>query len=133
MIWEIPVGTHDPTFEELLDFVKQDKTDEHPYIYGKYVCADYARDLYNNAERSGIRAGYVVVNPNDTSFPGPHALNVFNTVDKGLVFIDCTEYDMLAHVSIGYYYEIEALYPGSASFFVYSWEGIIKEYKISWW
>jgi len=44
--------------------------------------------VHNNAEAAGIRAASVSVD-----FEGDeegHALNVFETIDKGLVYIDCT-------------------------------------------
>jgi hypothetical protein len=80
-----------PTFAELVAFIEQDKTDannylEHPLI--GYVCADFAEDVHNNAEAAGIRAASVSVD-----FEGDevgHACNAFDTIDKGLVYIDCT-------------------------------------------
>lgn len=72
-----------PTYDELIAFLKADKTDEHPYTRG-YSCADFARTLHNNAEKAGIKAGWVGVRSCD------HAFNVFNTTDRGLVYIDCT-------------------------------------------
>lgn len=76
----------DPTFAQLIEFIKNDKTDELPYTPGKYVCGEYASDVYNKAGEAGIRAAWVAI-----KFPDYwHALNAFNTTDKGLVFIDCT-------------------------------------------
>ncbi len=80
-----------PTYAELVAFIGQDTTDakdylEHPRI--GYVCADFAEDVHNNAEAAGIRAASVSID-----FEGDeegHALNVFETIDKGLVYIDCT-------------------------------------------
>jgi hypothetical protein len=85
-----PAAT-DPTFAELVAFIQQDTTDandylEHPRI--GYVCADFAEDVHNNAEAAGIRAASVSVD-----FEGKvegHALNAFDTIDMGLVYIDCT-------------------------------------------
>jgi hypothetical protein len=107
---------HDPTYSELVNFLKSDTTDKFPYqmsisslgfYYGKAedqidlrhiqdiidgisqpknpkICADFAERLHNNAEMAGIRCGYVSLDsPN-------HALNVFQTTDKGLLFIDDT-------------------------------------------
>jgi hypothetical protein len=81
----------DPTYAELVAFIQQDTTDakdylEHPRI--GYVCADFAEEVHNNAEAAGIRAASVSVD-----FEGDemgHACNAFNTIDKGLVYIDCT-------------------------------------------
>jgi hypothetical protein len=50
------------------------------------VCADYAEIVHNNAEVLGIRSAYVTITFEDGS---GHALNAFNTIDRGLIFIDC--------------------------------------------
>jgi YHS domain-containing protein len=81
----------DPTYAELLAFIQQDTTDANNYLEDSligYVCADFAEDVHNNAEAAGIRAASVSVD-----FEGDekgHACNAFNTIDKGLVYIDCT-------------------------------------------
>jgi hypothetical protein len=77
----------DPTWDELISFLEGDDTDEHPYIEDSFVCADFAEMLHNNAEASGIKAAYVGV---DFVVGEGHAINTFNTTDKGLVYVDCT-------------------------------------------
>jgi hypothetical protein len=80
-----------PTFEELLIFIYEDDTNTLPYIKDgpeAYVCSDYAERLHNNAEAAGIKAGWVSIDYADGSIG--HAVNVFETTDMGLVFIDCT-------------------------------------------
>ncbi len=81
-------NAHDPTYAELIAFLKNDTTDNVPYIRDKFVCADYAVLVHDNAEASGIRAGVVSIDFMESN--EGHAINVFNTTDKGLVFIDCT-------------------------------------------
>ena len=128
------IGAKNPTYDELVDFIKEDQTDKNPYKIYEYMCLDYARDVHNNAEAAGIRAGLVIVNPNSKWDINRHALNVFDTVDRGLVFIDCTRYDTRACVSIGECYHIEVLYPGVISDgFLFSFTGVVEEYKIYWW
>ncbi len=87
-----------PTYAELLVFIKEDPTDEHHYADSvdvyigaaevPYVCSDFAEDVHNNAEAAGIRAAWVSIDfeGNDEG----HALNAFETTDRGLVYIDCT-------------------------------------------
>jgi len=80
-----------PTYAELAAFIERDTTDTNDYLIDSligYVCADFAEDVHNNAEAAGIRAASVSVD-----FDGGgegHALNAFDTVDRGLVYIDCT-------------------------------------------
>lgn len=105
-----------PTYEQLLAFLRKDKTESYPYTGSIFaaipcpperwdvleklnedyeqanaegreydtpsVCSEYAEMLHNNAEEAGIRAGFVICTD--------HAMNAFETVDRGLVFIDCT-------------------------------------------
>jgi uncharacterized protein YoxC len=76
-----------PTFAQLMNFISSDETDEKTYIPGVYVCTDYARDVHNNAEKAGIRAGWVGIDFKNQIIG--HACNVFQTSDRGLVYIDC--------------------------------------------
>jgi hypothetical protein len=90
MLVDNPAAT-DPTYAELVAFIQQDTTDANDYLVHPligYVCADFAEDVHNNAEAAGIRAASVSVD-----FEGSeegHALNAFDTIDMGLVYIDCT-------------------------------------------
>lgn len=77
-----------PTWQELINFLILDETDENAYVPGIRVCAEFAAGLHNNAEKAGIKAAWVSLEFTD-NLDG-HALNAFETTDKGLVFVDCT-------------------------------------------
>jgi len=77
----------DPTWDELIVFLEKDHTDEELYLDNSFVCADFAEMLHNNAEASGIKAAWVSL---DFTVGEGHALNAFNTTDKGFVYVDCT-------------------------------------------
>ena len=87
----------DPTWKELKAFLFLDKTDQKPYIDYSYECASFAEELHNNAEARGIRAAFVGIFFS-SEFEG-HALNAFQTTDKGLVYIDCQGYDFVAYIA----------------------------------
>lgn len=76
----------DPTYDQLIAFLKEDKTDEKSYN-SRYVCSDFARTLHNNAEENGIKCAFVGC---DFTQGIGHAFNKFQTTDKGTVYIDCT-------------------------------------------
>jgi hypothetical protein len=78
----------DPTWEQLESFLLADDTDKNLYVPGVYVCGAFAEDLHNNAEAAGIKAAWVALDFFDDT--EGHALNAFNTVDRGLVFVDST-------------------------------------------
>ncbi|PIX31386.1 hypothetical protein COZ60_04845 [Candidatus Bathyarchaeota archaeon CG_4_8_14_3_um_filter_42_8] len=113
-----------PTYAELVAFIEEDSTDERQYLTRAwapgfaYTCADFAEDVHNNAEAAGIKAAWVGIDfeENDEG----HALNAFETTDKGLVYIDCTgrrffpwlpkynatSWDKVAYVEVGKEYGV---------------------------
>jgi hypothetical protein len=130
----------DPTFAQLESFILSDKTDQNTYISGTYVCADFARDVYNNAEKAGIRAAFVGIEFTGNN-PG-HALNAFMTTDKGLVFIDCTgletlqagpaNNDKIVTVKIGIDYQPVGLFPVNGQPVKYQDLGTIADVQVDW-
>ncbi len=127
-----------PKWAELLEFLREDKTDENTYVPDVYVCRHFARDLHNNAELAGIRAAYVAVN-----LPGAaHALNAFKTTDRGLVFIDCnglpasqsgpSNCDKTVDVRLGEHYIPESLFPESNWGVIWENMGTVLDMRI-WW
>jgi len=96
----------DPSFSALAAFVQQDSTDMIPYVakdshsgLAPFVCADFAETLHNRAETAGLRAAYVGID-----FVGEtigHAINAFQTTDRGLVFIDCTGPSLYSQLESG--------------------------------
>jgi hypothetical protein len=78
----------DPTWNQVVDFLKSDRTDEMDYIEGDFMCGSFAQEVHNNAEKAGIRAAWVGIDL--AGEPVGHAVNAFNTTDRGLVFTDST-------------------------------------------
>ena len=76
------------SFKTLKAFIISDQTDKDLYIPSIQMCGYFAETLHNNAERAGIRAAVVIVE--FEAGLAPHALNAFETTDRGLVYIDCT-------------------------------------------
>jgi hypothetical protein len=77
-------SANNPTWEQLFSFLQDDQTDAHPYT-STYICADFAETLHNNAEEAGIRTAFVALLGSD------HSLNAFETIGKGLIYIDCSK------------------------------------------
>lgn len=90
----------DPTYKEMLSFISSDKTDQRQYVEGEYICLNFAMDVCNSAEEKGIRCAYVSLwYPNEQS----HAIIAFNTIDKGLIYIE-PQSDELVEPVIGKYF-----------------------------
>jgi len=110
----------DPSWEKLKAFLLTDHTDAHRYDFTTFVCADFAEMLHNNAEAAGIRAAFVAIQLGPCSYypmVGGHALNAFETTDRGLVFIDCTSSnqgvnsDKVVDVEVGKEYVPISIFP----------------------
>ena len=109
-----------PSWAELKTFLLKDTTDSIKYDFDEFVCADFAEKVHNNAEAAGIRAAFVSIWLGPCSyFPtsGGHALNAFETTEKGLVFIDCTGFlsgvnaDKIVDVEVGKNYVPRSIFP----------------------
>jgi len=87
----------DPTYREMQAFLRRDKTDELEYLEDDYVCSDFAADVCNNAEEEGIRCAYVLLDYPEVG----HAIIAFNTIDRGLVYVEPQGDDILDEVEIG--------------------------------
>jgi hypothetical protein len=124
-------GAANPTYDELVTMLRADVTDTLDYIsqgvepYPAYVCSDFAEAVHNNAEAAGVRAAWVSIDFENSEVG--HACNAFETLDKGLVFIDCTgrnaaadsgpdsgtdppsSWDKVAYIEVGEEYGLIAL------------------------
>lgn len=115
-----------PSWEELKAFLWEDKTDLLEYVFPTFICYDFARTLQASAKEAGWRCAYVCVQlegypdwfdygiPSNTG----HGLNVFETTDRGLVYIDCTSThgfsgnaDKIIDVKIGKEYIPKGIFP----------------------
>jgi len=98
----------DPTYNQVVKFLKKDKTDQNEYVEDSYVCSYFARDVCNNAESEGLRCAYVgLIYPE-----GGHAIISFNTIDEGLVYFEPQSDDMVIPVIGKRYYKCIEAKPG---------------------
>jgi hypothetical protein len=88
VILENNPDARDPTWDQVVAFLKTDNTDEMEYVAGDFMCGSFAQEVHNNAEKAGIRAGWVGIDLTGESVG--HAVNAFNTTDRGLVYTDST-------------------------------------------
>ncbi len=101
----------DPTYNEVITFLREDKTDRNKYIedtYGVYVCSHFARDVNNNAEEAGLRCAFVELR----YLEGGHAIIAFNTIDKGLVYFEPRTDDRVRPVEGKRFYQCVEPKPG---------------------
>lgn len=123
------------TYDELISFILSDPTDRIPYNNSSFVCIDYAVAVHDNAERQNITAGVVTCDFNESR----HALDVFNTTDRGLVYIDCTgagpgqpahDYDKIA--SIDGVYRVEPIVDIAPDYYINDKNDTVTNVHVYW-
>jgi len=114
VLTENPEAT-DPTWDDLVDFLEEDATDQIEYDRDAFICGDFAEAVHNNAEAAGIKAAFVPIRLNQE--PG-HAVNAFN-VDGTTVFIDVINGDKVAYVEVGEDYGVIELDTAQAFTYTY--------------
>ncbi|MFC2048538.1 hypothetical protein ACFLSK_03825, partial [Chloroflexota bacterium] len=86
----------DPTYAEVVTFLRQDKTDKNEYNSDTYDCTYFTRDVSDNAEQQGLRSAVVLIDLRG----GAHAIIAFNTIDRGLVYFE-PQFDLRVKVTVG--------------------------------
>ncbi|MBL7209856.1 MAG: hypothetical protein ISS52_07135 [Dehalococcoidia bacterium] len=76
---------HNPTYQEMNEFLAEDTTSLKAYVEDEYVCVDFSAEVNNNAEAQGIRCAIV-----DVFYPEGygHTIVAFETADRGLKFVE---------------------------------------------
>lgn len=90
----------DPTYSEVISFISGDKTDEHTYNFNSYNCFHFCRDIKAAAFNQGLKAGFVYIEFSN----GAHSIVCFNTVDRGLVYVE-PQTDSIVSLAAGGDYE----------------------------
>ncbi len=130
---------HDPeSMDQIYDFLRRDRTDELPYEPGRFVCADFAERLHNQAEAAGLRCAYVTL---DFANGEMHASNAFRLRNGTMVFVDCTNsrsngetrgpssHDTLVRVEVGRQYTPK---PINDVPWTFQPMGVVQEFAIQW-
>lgn len=100
----------DPTYQQMLTFIKSDTTDQNTYVDGSYVCHDFTSDVKINAFNAGYRCYYVSIEMGRFMPTGVgHALVAFNTTDRGIIYIE-PQSDRITNVKVGQPYWDRTIY-----------------------
>jgi len=90
------IALKNPTFQELKDFILRDPTSRNEFILNQYECRHFATEVNNNAEAEGLRCAFVLL----CFDQGQHSVIAFDTVDRGLVYIE-PQTDAAIHPEVG--------------------------------
>ncbi len=88
-----------PTFQEVKDFILKDTTSHNQFVLNKYECRHFATDVDNNADKAGIRCAFVLL----CYSKGQHAVIGFDTIDRGMIYIEPQTDAVIKPVVGGYY------------------------------
>ena len=94
------ITLENPTFQEMKDFILKDTTSRKTFILYTYECRHFATEVNNNAKAAGWQCGFALL----CYTRGQHAVVVFDTVDRGLIFIE-PQTDAAIDVKVGGTYQ----------------------------
>jgi len=91
-VWDLKLrvkqrGLVNPSYSQLLDFIRSDRTNELQYIEenNKFVCSDFTNTFIQNFAKEGFFSCYAeLVLANDKA----HAIVSVNTTDMGIVYVE---------------------------------------------
>jgi len=146
---EAPPPLRNPSWAQLKDFLYEDDTDKMAYVYPTTVCHHFALRLQQNAKAAGWRCAYVEVklqgypDPYGYGIPSStgHALNAFQTTDRGLVYVDCTRapggygpanQDKTIDIRVGGQYVPKSIFPEPGWSSTWGNMGTILDVQIRW-
>ena len=121
---------HDPTYNEVANFIASDTTDEIPYNNETFDCEHFAQLVNNNAENRGMRCAYVTLYFYDTD--GGHAIVGFDTIDKGMVYIEPQSDEWVENLEVGNDYWTDCVVPKGNYYYEEAPNDTIKEVLIFW-
>jgi len=98
---------HDPTFQEALQFMYNDETNENEYIEDEYMCLQFATETNNNAEAEGIRCYVVELSFQDSA----HSIIGFDTLDRGMVYFEPQSDERVQNLEVGNDYWTDCIIP----------------------
>ncbi len=119
----------DPTYEELITFLKNNQASQTEYDLHPFL---RAQKLHDKAEEVGYMCAWVSVSLEEGE---EKVCNAFNTADRGIVFVDHSNWNgveswsSLVDVNIGEQYVPRNMLHGSVR---YNPVGIVKNYEIYW-
>jgi len=98
---------HDPTYSEVVNFIAVDDTNTNEYVPDVFTCINFAQGVNNNAESIGIRCCVIHVEFETNA----HALIGFNTIDKGMVYVEPQSDEWVENFEVGNDYWTECIVP----------------------
>lgn len=93
-----------PTFQQVKDFLLSDNTSRNTFVEYVYECRHFASDVNNNADKLGLKCAFVLLEYKTYQ----HALVAFETIDRGLIFIE-PQTDARVYPTINGMYEKEII------------------------
>lgn len=94
------IEIRNPTFKEAMDFIIADRTNRNKWVRNVYECRHFATDVCNNARDASWNCAFVLLCYEHRQ----HVVIAFNTIDRGLIYID-PQNDEILYPEVGNEYQ----------------------------
>jgi hypothetical protein len=115
---------NDPTYAMMKSFLASDLTNTHPFDVNNYNCSNFSADTIANAAKQHIRCALVYILFHNSA----HFIVAFNTLDKGLVYIE-PQADAEVNLIVGRHYWQSII---TSLVFIPSYDDTVVSFTIIW-
>jgi hypothetical protein len=96
------------SYDEVVKFLKEDKTSDSKYS-SDFDCVSYSKEVRDNAIKRGMKCAIVVFDLSGTKNIS-HAINAFETTDRGIVYFDPQTDGERFDIRVGGAYKLSEVY-----------------------
>jgi hypothetical protein len=97
------------SYDEVIAFLKSDQTDRNEYT-SDFNCISFTNNIKENANKKGIRCAIVSFDLVGVNKSIGHAINAFETTDRGIVYFDPQTDGERFGIEVGGYYNLSERY-----------------------
>lgn len=90
-------------YNDVKEFLVTDKTDTLKYTSNKFDCKNFSSTLKEKANSQGMLCAVVILDYNTSA--SSHAINAFDTIDYGVIFVEPQSDVMIEDIHIGENYD----------------------------
>jgi hypothetical protein len=75
-------------YSEVVTFLRTDQTDKNEYVEQVFDCVTFTKLVKEDANGEGIKCAFVIMDLSGAKKNTSHAINAFETTDRGIVYFD---------------------------------------------
>ena len=109
-ISQYAVSPKSVSYSKVVDFLNVDQTDKTEYSDQFFDCVSYSKVVKENANKDGIKCGFVTLDLEKSGGHIGHTANAFETTDRGVVYFSSQNDSDVGELKVGGTYQLDDVY-----------------------